>query len=412
MNDLRVVIDPKAYRDFAGPDWPSLEDIIAGQESKIPSIAIEVADFVRMQHENYNFITQSGSKLAETNQQRQQQQFYNKQYTGTHCNLPWNTLGINANGDAYICNSPSWIPLFVGNILEVDNIFDLLNSTIAQRIRQEILAGTYYYCNHRICQFFAEKNPTQYSSSPRPGNPLPDQFSAATQVQELPSNLILDFDYTCNLHCASCRTKVVNYNTDHVRRPVNNQIAQKIKTLIIDRVTRPMTIRWCGGEPFISAVYLDLLEYITEKSNPLIRHTIQTNGHYLQSRSDLILQLAPSIASFRISFDAATADTYSRVRRGGSWSHLIKNVTWLMQNQLPFDIAADFVVQLDNYKEIPIFVELCAALGIKRIFWQKMWNWGTWPMEEFLEKNIYDSQHPAYDDLRRIFAQAKQPMKY
>ena len=150
MNDLRVVIDPRAYRDFAGPDWPSLEDIIAGRESKIPNIATEVADFVRMQHENYNFTTQSGLKLAEANQQRQQQQFYNKQYTGPHCNLPWNTLGINANGDAYICNSPSWIPLFVGNILEVDNIFDLLNSTIAQRIRQEILAGTYYYCNNRI----------------------------------------------------------------------------------------------------------------------------------------------------------------------------------------------------------------------------------------------------------------------
>lgn len=412
MTDLRTVIDPRAYRDFAGPDWPSLEDIIAGRVSAIPEIADEVADFVRMQRENYSHITQSGAVLAQANQQRQGQQFYDKQYLGPHCRAPWNTVSINANGDAYNCDCPSWVPVVIGNILQVNDIFDLLNSTAAQSIRQEILAGRYYYCNNRICGFFTAKNPQQYRSTPTVDQPLPPVFSAAAQVQNLPTDLILDFDYTCNLHCGSCRTEVLNYNADHVRRPINDQIAQKIKTLIIDRVTRPMMIRWCGGEPFISAVYLDLLEYIAQQQNPAIQHTIQTNGHYLQSRSELIHSLAPTIAQFKISFDAATADTYAVVRRGGSWNHLINNVKWLLQQTWPFEVTADFVVQRDNYREIPAFVELCSELGIKHINWQKMWNWGTWGTEEFQQRNVYDAQHPEYPALCEQFALAKQTMRY
>jgi GTP cyclohydrolase III len=55
---------------------------------------------------------------------------------------------------------------------------------------------------------------------------------------------------------------------------------------------------------------------------------------------------------------------------------------------------------------------LCSTFNIKDIQLQKMWNWGTWPQEEFDEKNIYNLQHPLYADLSKIFAQAKQIIKY
>jgi hypothetical protein len=246
MIDLRDIIDPQSYKAFAGPDWPSLDDIADNKISPLPHIAKEVAEFVQMQQQNYNAITASGADLELANQQRQKQQFYDKQYSGAPCRIPWDTLGINANGDAYICSSPSWIPLFVGNILEVEDIFELLNSKKAQRIRQEILAGRYYYCNNKICGFFASKSPTLYNDTGSQ-EPLLEEFTEATKVRHLPKNLILDFDYTCNLHCGSCRTQTINYNNDHVRRPINFKIVEKIKRLIIDQVDQqPMSIRWCG----------------------------------------------------------------------------------------------------------------------------------------------------------------------
>jgi MoaA/NifB/PqqE/SkfB family radical SAM enzyme len=68
------------------------------------------------------------------------------------------------------------------------------------------------------------------------------------------------------------------------------------------------------------------------------------------------------------------------------------------------------VVQLDNYKEIPMFTELCKELGIDRINFQKMWNWGTWDQDVFNKKNVFDKSHPNYLDLKEIFKKANRPM--
>jgi sulfatase maturation enzyme AslB (radical SAM superfamily) len=201
---------------------------------------------------------------------------------------------------------------------------------------------------------------------------------------------------------------LINNNKHHVIRPVNNRIVEKIKQLIVDQIqNQPVEIRWCGGEPFISEVYLDLFEYIigTKKTN--IRHIIQTNGSYLQSKSHLVEKLMPAIIELRISFDAANAETYKKIRVNGDWNLLIDNVRWvnalIARSNAPTKVTADFVVQRDNYQEIPAFVELCQALGIKHINFQKMWNWGTWPQQVFDHNNIYDPAHPLYHELVDVF---------
>ena len=76
MIDLRDIIDPQSYKAFAGPDWPSLDDIADNKISPLPHIAKEVAEFVQMQQQNYNAITASGADLELANQQRQKQSIY------------------------------------------------------------------------------------------------------------------------------------------------------------------------------------------------------------------------------------------------------------------------------------------------------------------------------------------------
>jgi MoaA/NifB/PqqE/SkfB family radical SAM enzyme len=197
--------------------------------------------------------------------------------------------------------------------------------------------------------------------------------------------------------------------------PINDRIAQQIKSLIIDRIQdESVTIRWCGGEPFISRVYLDLMQYIGAHKPHNVKHIIQTNGSYLQKKADLIIDLLPAIDHMRVSFDAASADTYHKIRVNGQWDQLLENVRWLRkqidQHAPECNLQADFVVQLLNYKEIPAFVELCQDLGIKQINWQKMWNWGTWSQEEFQEHNIYQPNHRLYPELVEIFKKSGQPM--
>jgi MoaA/NifB/PqqE/SkfB family radical SAM enzyme len=416
QKQLKTMIGRKDYQRFAGPDWPSYEEIINGDLGSNPAIAIEVKDFVRMMAENYQTQVLQGDQLALANQRRQRQIFFDKKYTGSHCRVPWNTMGINANGDVFICHSPSWIPKFVGNLQQTTSIYDLLNNDLCLSIRQEILEGRYTYCNNHICGFFSPIPTDEYQSQGPEIQPARLYRRPELYIDRIPSHIILDFDATCNFRCPSCRTELINNNKNHVMRAVNNRLVGLIKHMIIDQITEhPVCIRWCGGEPFISDVYLDLLQYIASSDKKsMISHHIQTNGSYLKKKSDLVLSLLPTISQMRVSFDAATADTYHKVRVGGKWNQLLENVRWLRQQIDQYaprcQLFADYVVQLDNYQEIPMFVTLCKELDIKHINWQKMWNWGTWSQEEFDRKNIYNPTHPLYADLVKQFKEINYSM--
>jgi sulfatase maturation enzyme AslB (radical SAM superfamily) len=407
---LDKIISARDYKIFAGPDWPSYQEIVVGKKSSNENIQHEVDDFVNKMTQTYQEMMQTGNVIAEANQHRQQQIFYNKNYQHNNsCTIPWNTMGVNARGDVFICSSPSWVPKFVGNLLQTSDVFDILNSTIAQQIRQEILAGRYYYCNPKICSFFSNKSLASYQHQPTHDQaPLPFVSSSELLVDQIPKNLIFDFDYTCNFRCPSCRTELINHNKHHAIRSINNSIVQRIKHQIIDRIQdQHVEIRWCGGEPFISEPYTELLEYISCSGKTKIQHIIQTNGSYLQSKSDTVERLLPSLKELRISFDAATANTYQKIRINGMWDTLLANTKWvrnlIQEKNAPTVLSADFVVQLDNYHEIPAFVELCNELKIKNINFQKMWNWGTWSQEEFAHKNIYNTDHAEYEKLVAVF---------
>jgi len=408
MTTLKQIIDPRIYQTQAGPDWPTFEDFVAGVGSTNLVIQQELDQFVREQTENYQAITLSGDSIAQGNQQRQQQVFFDKQLTQTApCQIPWNTLGINSNGQVYICLSPSWIPKFVGNILQCTDIYDVLNSPMAQRIRQEILAGRYYYCNNQICDFFKTIDSESYTTLPVDQKPMPFTASPELLVNQIPGNLIFDFDYTCNFRCPSCRTDVINWNKDHVIRGINNGIAHQIKTLIIDRIDQqPVDIRWCGGEPFISEVYMDLMNYIVATGKTNIQSTIQTNGSYLKKHAAFLSGFLPHVKELRISFDAGTATTYSQLRVNGDWATLLDNVRFVKQlidqQRFATQLTADFVVQANNYKEIPEFVKTCQDLGVTNINLQKMWNWGTTTQDEFDRNNVYNPAHPDYNDLKQV----------
>lgn len=411
---MRSWISSKDYATFAGVSWPTYEDFLSGINSDDPAIHQEIQQFVQKMEQYHSEIIKSGNDIAIDNQQRQRQVFFDKHFhQKPHCNVPWNTVGIQPNGDVFICLSPSWIPKFVGNVLQTDDIFDILNSDMARSIRREILAGRYLYCNNSICGFFQKIPPGSYETESGAADPLPDDQDPRCLIHNMPGNWIFDFDFTCNLKCPSCRNEVINTNKHTVIRPINDRITNFIKHNMIDRVQdQIISVRWCGGEPFISEPYLDILEYIRATKKTNIQNVIQTNGSYLRSKSDLVLDLLPSISELRISFDAATEETYRRVRINGQWTRLLDNTKWIVEQirhrGTSTKVSADFVVQKTNYREIPQFVELCHRLDIKHINWQKMWNWGTWSMTEFDEMNVYRRDHPAYPEIVTMLQQHSQ----
>lgn len=418
--DLKDFIDKKSYREFAGSSWPKYDEFISGIRPVDPGIAEELDQFISIMKARVDDLKLGeGSALAEENQRRQGHQFYNKNVNKEYqCRVPWDTLGINANGEVFICSSPSWVPKFLGSILDVDDIFDLLNNDIAKDIRREIVLGRYYYCNNKICHFFGKIPNTMHQSEPSTDSDTqPSNIKVSDEqivVNKIPRNIIFDFDYTCNFKCPSCRVEVINWNKHHLIRPINDRIVKKIKHQIIDRIgDAPVSIRWAGGEPFISDVYHNVFEYIIKSGKRNIQNIIQTNGSYLHSPT--VKKLLPYISELRVSFDAGTPETYKKIRVNGDWNKLISNVEYIcksiQESGLHTVVTADFVVQQDNYQEIPKFVEICNRIGIKQINLQKMWNWGTWDLETFKQKNVYSTDHPEYPELVKIFSLVKIPIQ-
>jgi sulfatase maturation enzyme AslB (radical SAM superfamily) len=413
MNLPHITLDD--YLSMAGSSWPSYDDFINSKFTVDTKIQKEINIFVDRMKQKYEAIASPRTiELSIANQQRQKQIFFNKNVTNnTRCEIPWNTLGVNQNGNVFICASPSWIPIFVGNMLETTNIFDILNSESAQKIRQEILSNRYFYCNNNLCSFFQQVDKSTYDQQPVDQTPLPYVHDKNYTIDAIPANIIFDFDYTCNFKCPSCRTEVINWNDDQIIKPINDKLVERIKHEIIDKIdTRFITIRWAGGEPFMSKAYIELFDYIIISGKQNIQNIIQTNGSLLQLKQTLVKRLLPYISELRISFDAASEETYKKIRVNGSWDKLIANVTWVRElittSGYNTKLSADFVVQKDNYKEIPDFVALCTQLGIEHINLQKMWNWGTWSQVEFDDKNIYNPSHPDYEDLKKYFTLAGQ----
>jgi molybdenum cofactor biosynthesis enzyme MoaA len=325
------------------------------------------------------------------------------------CSRPWETLIINQYGESYICLSPAWLPKSIGSILDTNDIYELLNSYEALSIRTEILNNRYSYCNSNICGvFFSELNKTDFESVPNTTDfelLNSSNFENSAKVIKIPSDIIFDFDYTCNFVCPSCRVDLINNNKGPIA-DINSLIVEKIKKLIIDNIKFPTEIRWAGGEPFISKAYAELWEYIIESKNTSIKNVIQTNGSYLKKKEELLLNFLPYISKLHISFDAGTADTYVKNRVNGNWQTLLENSEWVInlikKNNFKTRVTADFVTQLNNYMEIPDYVSIAKKIGFDTIKIAKMWNWNTWPHEEFQKRNVSDKSHPHYKNFLDI----------
>jgi MoaA/NifB/PqqE/SkfB family radical SAM enzyme len=163
----------------------------------------------------------------------------------------------------------------------------------------------------------------------------------------------------------------------------------------------------------MSEVYIELFDYIIEKNKKNITNIVQTNGSLLKSKENLLRKFLPYISNLRISFDAGCEDTYKLTRVGGNWNNLLDNVNFVKdlvkQNNFRTQLSADFVVQKNNYKDLPVFANLCRELNLSMNI-QKMWNWGTWELDVFNDMNVYDKKHPLYADVEKYFRLAKLPM--
>lgn len=312
------------------------------------------------------------------------------------CLKPFRYIETTNRGLAHVCCA-DWLPTPIGHLNS-----DLLrqwSGPVANKIRKSVTDGSYHYCSRRYCSDITNRTlPHRDSEEVRATLAA---FAAAGDQAPPPRRIGLSHDRSCNLSCPTCRTApILADKTEQAR--LDGFFEHTILPLI--RVTQTVYVTG-SGDPFGSAHFRRVLKRLDRQEFAHLTLDLHTNAQLFDARAWNDLDLGGRVGHVEISIDAAAAETYAIVRRGGQFAQLRKNLAFiagLRQAGAIRSLEFSMVVQTRNFREMPGFVRLGQEFSADTVAFQMIRNWGTFSAAEFKEELIGDPTHPRHLELIEI----------
>lgn len=236
-------------------------------------------------------------------------------------------------------------------------IEDAWRSPEMQEFRQTILDGTYTHCNDR-CPYkiglvesgnitgFVSKEDIDLNS---------DQWSVSKSPLR---HIKYCSDETCNLHCKSCRPERIVTKGEYLQAQIEDVEGSDIKNTL----TRIDVLG--SGDPFVSRAARAWLFDFDPATYPNLEEIhIHTNAQmWTETTHRRLERLFPYFKSLEVSIDAASKETYEKIRRGGKWDRLQENLERIFTLPNLTDICLSYVIQKLNYSEVFDFVKYAVNL--------------------------------------------------
>ncbi|MGZ3691555.1 MAG: radical SAM protein [Pseudobdellovibrio sp.] len=318
------------------------------------------------------------------------------------CDIPLFEFHIYMGGWVSNCCF-SWMPTYLGNINE-HSLLQLMENRVSKEIRASMQDGSYKFCDCKTCPFLNE-----YVHSDKMSVQSRLRYHETPAIRD-PKHLLLflDYDQSCNLYCESCRNERIHYTTETAPeslRRTHLNVVRQIDELI--RAGYKLTIQMTGsGDVFTSSFYWSFLKEIPENYPANLQ--IITNGQLLNEER-LNYPYLKSLDYLSISVDAATEKTYETVRRGGKFSVVKKNIEtidrYIQENRFgkTDKVCFVFVVQKDNFREMPQFVEWIYSLKSNHLIWFNLIaDWGHLTSDKFNEKAVWKKEHPDHREFLEV----------
>lgn len=320
---------------------------------------------------------------------------------GFLCRSPFEYVHIQANGDVYPC-CPSKFGKTIGN-LNHQTLAEVWSSPEAEEARASMLDGSHRFCNAEACEYLrgAQAN----------GEALaPQELVAWSRAKGLldagasPAVANFGFDRACNLACSYCRTSRFQPDAEDER------MVAAIDANIFGG-SAPAELRrivFLGeGDPFDSRLCREKLRTYDWGRHPQLRIKIQTNGLLLNPamwRS--IAASHQAIDWISVSVDAASAQTY-RANRGGDFRTLRRNLAFIGNLRAIGRIdrfCVNFLVQANNFREMPDFVRLGLEMGCDQVEFQRLENWGTYTEAQYRERAVHEPFHSDHEVFLQVLS--------
>jgi MoaA/NifB/PqqE/SkfB family radical SAM enzyme len=296
-----------------------------------------------------------------------------------YCSAPYEIVNINENGDVKFCICPSWAESpanLLGNYNDNVSLKELFCSDQAQEFRKTVTDQSYKFCYRNRCPDIHNLKEI-------------NDFSEINHAPDLPIWVILNIDKNCNLKCGSCRDRLLWSKT------VNLQARRILTKLSQEYQNYPDTVRIrCDGlgDIFVSEAYRDFFQNASLPK--CFKFEFTTNGNLITKNLDIIDKLGDQLSSVTITFDAATAETYKKVR-GGKFQLILDGVQALVHRGIT--VTASFVTQRNNYRELLMYRDLTRAIGVEYINISLLQRWSHQTDTYWLENRLIDNPAVDYD---------------
>lgn len=181
----------------------------------------------------------------------------------------------------------------------------------------------------------------------------------ATVLRSRPVSISIETSALCNLKCVMCPRTGPTWDRDGF---IGEDILAKIEGFL----PFALHLQLHGvGEPLLSPAFWRMLDLI--RNHGIAFSEVNSNGLLLDDNR--IERLVDSdLSLINISLDAATPETYRRIR-GGDFAKVLDNIRRLRSRRdghgrrLP-KIVINMTLMVENIKELPAFVDLACDLDI------------------------------------------------
>jgi wyosine [tRNA(Phe)-imidazoG37] synthetase (radical SAM superfamily) len=352
-----------------------------------------------------------------------------KDLKGLYCLRPFTNIDIALDTRTSCC-CKFWLTDFSdAGCIEDLTLEEIWNSSEMQSLRLSVLDGTYSHCSKENCPYLisedfrlytrdelqsvvdAEDGSKQIDASlSEIKNLVPwikNILAGKTFMDILPADYNLGYDETCNLKCPSCRPfNIVYTKGEKYERilAIHNKLFKDIEKSGYENV-RSFWVTG-SGDPFASSVFRNFLFNFDGSKYPLLKFFIMTNGMLLTPEVwEKMSKIHSNISNIFISIDAATPETYEKIRVNGNLNTLLRNIEFLgkRRKENKFDnLILAFVVQRKNYKEMAGVIEIAKKYNVDQVAFSGLDDWESWEREEYCENAICNPDHEEYSKFLEI----------
>ncbi|MGH7318640.1 MAG: radical SAM/SPASM domain-containing protein [Candidatus Rokuibacteriota bacterium] len=186
-------------------------------------------------------------------------------------------------------------------------------------------------------------------------------------VAALPRTLYLETTNRCDSKCQTC------IRTFQTLEPPKDLTLQELRGIVDQFPVLERVVLHGIGEPLLNPELFSIITYLKGK------------GATVLFNSDAITLTAPrarrlietGLDEYRVSMDAATAETYLRIRGVSRFDRVVANVRSLVALQRELGartprVSLWFTAMKANLEELPALVRLAADLGVGEVYVQRL----------------------------------------